>query len=128
MGLLKRNIVLLTLLGMFVQINCVLTYYGLFYLNRKAIAESACEKMTMECGGHCFLQKKIDAEQDPQPADSGKKASSKSPEEMLAMMHGLEPEHMHPHLAAYTGNKYYDHSIYDLRSGSLRRIDHPPEA
>jgi hypothetical protein len=128
MGLRNRNIVILTILGMLLQINCVLTYYGLFYLNRKAIAESVCEKKTEDCSGHCFLQKKIDAEHDPQPTASGNKASTKSIEEMLDMMHGLEPVNLHPDLASSSGKTYYDLSTYDLRTGSLRRIDHPPEA
>jgi hypothetical protein len=129
MGLRNRNIVILTIVGMLLQINCVLTYHGLFYMNRKAIAASVCEKKTRDCCGHCFLQKKIDADQDPHPATSGKQTSAKSLEEMLDMMHhGLEPENVHPHLASYSGKRFYDHSIFDLQSGSLRRIDHPPEA
>jgi hypothetical protein len=128
MGLRNRKIVILTIFGMLLQINCVLTYYGLFYLNRKAIAESVCERKTRDCCGHCFLQKKIDAEHDPQPTTSGNKASTKSIEEMLDMMHGLEPVNVHPDLASSSGKTYYDRSTYDLRTGSLRRIDHPPEA
>jgi hypothetical protein len=128
MGLRNRSIVILTILGMFLQINCVLTFYGLFYLNRKAIAESVCEKKTEDCCGHCFLQKKIDAEHDPQPSNSANKTSSRSPEDLLDMMHGLEPENLHPHLASTFRTTVYDYATYDLQTGSLRRIDHPPEA
>jgi hypothetical protein len=128
MGLLNRNIVILTLLGMLMQINCVMTYYGLFLLNRKAIAETVCEKKTDDCCGHCFLQKKIDAEHDPQPATSDKPASTKSLDDMLDMMHGLEPASLQPHLATSACKRFYDPSYSNLLNGSLRSIDHPPEA
>ncbi|HWR01196.1 MAG TPA: hypothetical protein VN371_04985 [Chlorobaculum sp.] len=127
MGLRNRYIVILTLLGMFAQINCVMTFYGLFFMNRKAIAESVCERKTRDCCGQCFLQKKIDAEHDMQPATSGNKTPTKSLDDMLDMMHGLEPENLHPLLATFAGKRLYDSSSYHLLTGSLLRIDHPPE-
>ncbi|NTU58680.1 MAG: hypothetical protein HGB00_07150 [Chlorobiaceae bacterium] len=128
MRLLNQHIVVLTLIGMFMQINCVLAYHGLFFLNRKAIAETACEKKTEECSGHCFLQKKIDAEQDPQPSSTEKPSSSKSLDDILNMVNGLEPVNRQPHLERIAVQRFDDSSIYRLSSGSLRRIDHPPEA
>jgi len=63
-----RSIAVLMLVGMFVQINCVFVCYGLFSLNQKAIAETVCEKKTIDCCGHCFLHKKIAATSDTQSA------------------------------------------------------------
>ena len=49
MSVANRSIAVLMLVGMLIQINSVFFCYGLFYLNQKAIAETVCEKKTMDC-------------------------------------------------------------------------------
>jgi hypothetical protein len=125
---LNRHIVVLTLLAMFVQINGVLTCYGLFYLNRKAIAEKLCEKKTKSCCGHCFLKKKIAAtSDDTTPADSRNQPPPKSLDELLDMAQGIEPENRQGWKSPVSGRKFNDYLIYTLRTGALPGIDHPPK-
>jgi len=123
-----RSIAVLMLVGMLVQINGVLVCYGLFFLNQKAIAETVCEKKTMDCCGHCFLHKKIAATTDTQPASSEKQVPAKTLEELLNVMPGLLPDMQHALLTVTTGHIFTsDHSSF-LLDGVLRQIDYPPNA
>lgn len=123
----NRYTAVLVLFGLLVQINCVFAYYGLFFLNQKAIAESVCEKRTKDCCGHCFLQKKIDASQDSQTATSEKPTSTRSLNDMLDLMHGLQPEDQKPHPISSTVNRFACDAAAILPSGDIRQIDHPPK-
>lgn len=126
----KRYIVVLTLFAMFVQINCVLACYGLFFLNRKAIAATVCEKKTRNCCGHCFLQKKVAAASDdePRPEDSRQNTATKSLAEQLDMVLGVKPENRHFWNAPVAGRKFTDCPDCNLLGGSSPGIDHPPKA
>ncbi|NTW54471.1 MAG: hypothetical protein HGB15_06895 [Chlorobaculum sp.] len=129
MGSFKRHIVVLTLLAMFVQINGVLACYGIFYLNRKAIAEKLCEKKTKNCCGHCFLQKKVAAaSEESRPEESGNQPPPKSLEELLDFAQGIEPESRQGWNAPVFGRKFIDCFTCNLRTGALPGIDHPPKA
>jgi hypothetical protein len=124
----KRHIVVLTLLAMFAQINGVLACYGIFYLNRKAIAEKLCEKKTKNCCGHCFLKKKIAAASaDSHPADTSK-PFSKSFDELLDMAQGIEHKVRQFWNVTVSSQKFADCNNYTLRAGALPGIDHPPKA
>jgi len=121
-----RFIAVMMLVGMLVQINCVFVCYGLFFLNQKAIVETVCEKKTMDCCGHCFLDKKIAANSDIKPASSERQVPTKTLEELLDVMPCLLPVLHHAPLTATTGHIFTsDHSAF-LLDGVLRQIDHPP--
>jgi hypothetical protein len=123
----KRHIVVLTLLAMLVQINGVLACYGIFYLNRQAIAEKLCEKKTRNCCGHCFLKKKIAATaDDSRPADSSK-PFSKSLDELQDMAQGIEQKNRQFWNVTVSSQKFADCTNYTLRAGALPGIDHPPK-
>ena len=125
----KRHIVVLTLLVMFVQINGVLACYGIFYLNRKAIAEKLCEKKTKNCCGHCFLKKKIAAAADEsRPAESSNQPSTKSFDELRDMTQGIESQSRQGWRAPVADRKFIDCLTCNLRTGALPGIDHPPKA
>ncbi|NTV46545.1 MAG: hypothetical protein HGB11_08525 [Chlorobiales bacterium] len=123
-----RYIAVLILVGMLLQTNCVCVYYGLFFLNQKAIAESVCEKKTMDCMGHCYLQKKVDASTDSQPASSERQTSTKTLEDLLNTMHGLLPDDELSQMTASTGNRFPSNPASFLPDGVARLIDHPPNA
>ncbi|NTV46147.1 MAG: hypothetical protein HGB11_06425 [Chlorobiales bacterium] len=123
-----RYIAVLMLTGMLLQINCVFVYYGLFFLNQKAISETVCEKRVMDCCGRCYLQKKIDTAHDPQPASSGQQSSSKTLEDLLNMMHGLLPDSQYSHRASSTGSRFTSGAASFLPDGVMPPIEHPPNA
>jgi hypothetical protein len=128
MGSFKRHIVVLTLLAMFVQINGVLACYGLFLLNRKAIAATLCEKKTRNCCGHCFLQKKVAAASDEsRPEDSRNQPPSNSFEKFLDLVQGIEPDGRQGWNVPVVGRKFIDNLNCNLRTGALPGIDHPPK-
>ena len=123
----NRYTAVLVVFGLLMQINCVFAYYGLFFLNQKAIAESVCEKRTKDCCGHCFLQKKIDSTQDTQSSASDKPTSTRSLNEMLDLMHGLQPEDQKLHSLLSTVNRFACDAATFLPPGDIRQIDHPPK-
>ncbi|NTW49746.1 MAG: hypothetical protein HGB19_08490 [Chlorobiales bacterium] len=123
-----RYIAVLMLIGMFLQINCVCVYYGLFSLNQKAIAESVCEKKTMDCSGRCYLQKKIDVSTDSHPATSERQPSTKTLEDLLNTMPGLLPDDQLSQLTSSIGNRFDSGAASFLPDGVTRLIDHPPNA
>jgi hypothetical protein len=123
-----RSIAVLMLVGMFLQINSVLAYYGLFYLNQQAIAETLCEKKTIDCCGHCFLHKKIAATNDTQPTSTEKQVPTKTLEKLLNAMPGLLTVIHHAHLTATTGMRFTSEHASFILDGVFRQIDHPPNA
>jgi len=123
-----RSIAVLMLVGMFVQINCVFVCYGLFSLNQKAIAETVCEKKTIDCCGHCFLHKKIAATSDTQSAPTGKQLPTKTLDELLNAMPGLLPVIQHAPMTATTSFGFTTSHSSFLLDGILRQIDPPPNA
>jgi|WetSurMetagenome_2_1015567.scaffolds.fasta_scaffold313366_2 hypothetical protein len=129
MGSFKRHIVVLTLLCMFAQINGVLTCYGLFLMNRKAIAVSVCEQTSRDYARACFLQKKIvAAPEEPRPEDCRQRPASKSLAELLAEVQGVEPEIRRFWSAPVAGRTFAPRLTRKLRTGVLPGIDHPPDA
>ncbi len=123
-----RSIAVLMLVGMFVQINSILVYYRLFYLNQKAIAETLCEKKTIDCCGQCFLHKKIALATDTQSASTEKSAQPKTLEELLNVAPGLLPETQRIHLPFSTGHTFTTGPASFLLDGIILQIDHPPNA
>ena len=121
-----RFVAVLMLVGMFVQINSVLTYYGLFYLNQRAIAETLCEKKTIDCCGHCFLHKKIASATDTQSPSTEKAAQPKTLKELLSVAPGLLPETQRIHLTFSTGYTFSTGPASFLLDGIIFQIDHPP--
>ena len=114
------------LVGMLFQINSVFVCYGLFFLNQKSIAETVCEKKTMDCCGHCFLHKKIAATSETQPAPTEKQVPTKTQEELLNAMPGVLAD-MQPALKTESNSRIFTavHSSF-LLDGVFRQIDHPP--
>lgn len=123
-----RYIIILMLVGMLLQINCVCVYYGLFFLNQKAISESVCEKRTMDCRGRCYLKKNVEAAHDSQPASSGQQSSSKTLEDLLNVMHGLLPGSEQSSPSSSTGNHFAQNPVSFLPDGITPPIEHPPNA
>ncbi|NTW09781.1 MAG: hypothetical protein HGA26_00290 [Chlorobiaceae bacterium] len=124
----NRFIAVLMVIGMLLQINVVLACYGLYFLNRKAIAEKVCEKKVKHCNGHCFLKKKI-AEATDAPASSPEKQNSpKTLDELLGAMPGMLPgkancEQKIPVLLSYGAR----HPFF-LLDGVKGTIEHPPNS
>ena len=128
MRALNRYIALLMLIGMLLQTNCVLIYYGLFALNQKAIAERLCEKRTEDCCGHCFLQKQINTATDTEAASTEKQTPPKTHEELLNLMPGTLPVVQQLPLIFSAGNRFADLSASSLSDGVRRQIDYPPKS
>ena len=121
-----RHIAVLLLVGMFLQVNSVFVYYGLFFLNQKAIAETVCEKKVEHCDGHCFLQKKVADNQDVQSFPSEKQSSTKTLEELLNAMPGLLPDALESHSVFSSVRQFAAGPPFLLFDGFMRQIDHPP--
>ena len=110
-----RSIAVLMLVGMLFQINSVFVCYGLFFLNQKSIAETVCEKKTMDCCGHCFLHKKIAATSETQPAPTEKQVPTKTQEELLNAMPGVLAD-MQPALKTESNSRIFTavHSSFSV--------------
>jgi len=126
MSVANRSIAVLMLVGMLIQINSVFFCYGLFYLNQKAIVETVCEKKTMDCCGHCFLQKKIAATSETQSAPTEKQVPTKTQEELLNAMPGILADMQHAPLTATNSHIFTSAPSSFLLDGVFRQIDHPP--
>ena len=121
-----RSIAVLMLVGMLIQINSVFVCYGLFFLNQKSIAETVCEKKTMECDGHCFLQKKIAATSETESVPTEKQIPTNTRQELLNAMPGiLAVMQQAPLTETNTRTFTALHSSF-LLDGVFRQIDHPP--
>ena len=113
---------------MFLQINIVLIRFGLFAYNQKVIAETLCEGKVMDCSGHCFLLKKINTANDIESAPTGKKASTKTLEELLNAMSAALPK-LQLALHRLSGdNTFTSARASFLHDGVKLRLDHPPKA
>ena len=128
MSELTRSIAVLMLCAMFLQISSVPVCFGLFAFNQKVIAETLCERKVMDCCGHCFLLKKINATNDIQSAPSGKQASTKTLEELLDAMPAMLPKLQSAPQRISTGNKFISHGTSFLPDGVKVQIDYPPKA
>lgn len=123
----KHCILFLLLAGIFAQINCVAVYYGLFAMNRKAIAAKACEKKVKGCCGRCFLNKKLASVDDGRQEPVDKAASGKPQSSFPDPMPGLEPC---CHSLPLPGMKFV--TVFAIRATALAegmypRIEQPPE-
>ncbi len=128
MRALTRSVAMMMLCGMFLQINIVLICFGLFAYNQKVIAETLCEGKVMDCSGHCFLLKKINTANDIESAPTGKKASTKTLEELLNAMSAALPK-LQLALHRLSGdNTFTSARASFLPDGVKLRIDHPPKA
>ncbi len=123
-----RSIAVLMLVGMLIQINSVFVCYALFFLNQKAIAETACEKKTMECDGHCFLQKKIAATSETESVPTEKQIPTKTQQELLNAMPGILADLQHAPLTTSNSHIFTFAPSSFLLDGVFRQIDHPPNA
>ena len=121
-----RSIAVLMLVGMLLQINSVFVCYGLFFLNQKAIAETVCEKKTMDCCGHCFLHKKIAATSDTRSASTEKQVPTKTLDELLNIMPGMLHDIQRAPLTAHTDHLFKSAHSSSLLDGVFRQVDHPP--
>ena len=121
-----RSIAVLMLVGMLIQINSVFVCYALFFLNQKAIAETACEKKTMECDGHCFLQKKIAATSETESVPTEKQIPTKTQQELLNAMPGILADLQHAPLTTSNSHIFTFAPSSFLLDGVFRQIDHPP--
>lgn len=124
----NRFIAVLMVIGMLLQINIVFACYGLFYMNRKAIAEKVCEKKVKHCNGHCFLKKKIAEATDAPASPAEKQRTSKTLVELLDAMPGMLPANVHsclkiPSISFCTPGQ----QLIPL-DGVKGKIDHPPNA
>jgi hypothetical protein len=128
MASVTRYIAVIMLVGMLLQTNCVGVYYGLFFLNQKAISETVCEKKVANCCGHCYLKKQIDATNDPQPASPERQTSTKTLEDLLNSLSGLLPETDNALPQSSEGNSFTAHPACLLPEGIAQPIDHPPNA
>jgi hypothetical protein len=125
----NRYIAVLMLIGMLLQINIVVASYGLYFLNRKAIAETVCEKKVKNCCGHCFLQKKIAEVTDDAPAAPPEKLpQSKTFEELLGAMPGILPGKVNIYVKIPATSAYSIPQNILLLDGVKGTIDHPPKA
>lgn len=127
MSSIKRYMVALVLVCISVQINSVLACYGLFFLNRKAIASTACEKKTRNCCGKCFLKKKIAATSESPAEETQKPDLPKAHEELPGLVQSIRVV-SHLSDAAASGLHYADYLNYPVRYGALPGIDHPPRS
>jgi len=60
-----KNITCISLsLILFLHINFIGLYYSLYSINKKELVESVCEKKNDSCEAKCFLEKKINEEND----------------------------------------------------------------
>ena len=123
-----RSIAVLMIVGMLIQINSVFVCYALFFLNQKAIAETACEKKTMECDGHCFLQKKIAATSETESVPTEKQIPTKTQQELLNAMPGILADLQHAPLTTSNSHIFTFAPSSFLLDGVFRQIDHPPNA
>jgi hypothetical protein len=124
----NRYISVLMIIGMLMQINVVMTCYGLYFVNRKAIAETSCEKKVKDCCGHCFLKKKIAAATDDPATPSEKQIPSKTLEELLGSQPGMLPGAVYPFAKIPLIVSYSSRHTFFLLDGASRKIDHPPNA
>ncbi|NTW82253.1 MAG: hypothetical protein HGB36_02660 [Chlorobiaceae bacterium] len=124
----NRYIAVLMLIGILLQINVVPASYGLYYLNRKAIAEKVCEKKVKNCCGQCFLQKKIAEVTDAPAAQAEKLPQSKTFEELLGTMPGILPVNVNIHAKIPAISSYCIPQHVFLLDGVKGTIDHPPKA
>jgi hypothetical protein len=122
-----RAITLLVLIGLTVQINYVAVCCALFEMNRKAIAETSCEKKTPHCNGHCFLKKQVAAAEEEQPATAEKRSPNKTTDRLPEPMQGLEPSGLRPGLV----QPYCSGNIVAAASlpidGHTHEVYHPPD-
>ncbi|NTW55478.1 MAG: hypothetical protein HGB20_00335 [Chlorobiaceae bacterium] len=124
----NRYIAVLMIIGMLLQINVVLGCYGLYFLNRKAISETVCEKKVRDCCGHCFLRKKIAAATEEPSVPTEKNHSSKNLQEVLDAMPGMLPSQVASSLKISRTRSYDSLKPRFLLDGVAGKIDHPPNA
>lgn len=124
----NRYISVLMVIGMLLQINVVPVCYGLYFLNRKAIAEKVCEKKVTHCNGHCFLKKKITEATDAPATPSEKQFPSKTLEELLGSQPGMLPCAVHSFSKIPLIVSYSSRHTFFLLDGATEKIDHPPNA
>lgn len=69
-SILSKIFTLLVLSLFLLNANYVFLYYGIFKLNQNILAETVCEKKTVDCNACCYLNKKIEQESDESKASA----------------------------------------------------------
>lgn len=62
---------------MFLHTNYLVVYYSLYEINTEELTASCCEKIVINCNAHCYLDKKINAEDNKTGSENGTAADSK---------------------------------------------------
>ncbi|MBS1518640.1 MAG: hypothetical protein JSS91_11190 [Bacteroidetes bacterium] len=68
--ILQNTLTLFVVLTLFVHVNFIGFYYSLYFLNKKDLSETVCEKKNSCCNAKCYLNKKIYEEDNDSPSQS----------------------------------------------------------
>jgi len=106
-------------LVLFLHTNYLAVYYSLYKINTEELTASCCEKKVDNCNAHCYLDKKMNEEN-----DKGK--TSGAPELKLKLTEYIVSEFAYKMVP----EKIIDYQLYKIFMPQMdyySRIEHPPQ-
>ncbi len=105
---------------LFLHTNYLAVYYSLYKVNTAGLTASCCEKKVENCNAHCYLDKKMNEE------NNNDKRSASS--EMKLKITEYIVEDYIPVLNSDETFSYYSNDRFIKIKGYLSEIDHPPQS
>jgi hypothetical protein len=118
---LKKILSVLIIIVLFLHTNYLVVYYSLYEINTEELTASCCEKIVVNCNAHCYLDKKINAEDNTTGNENGTAADSK-----LKITEYVVTDDT-PVIISIKQKKSYSINYHLKLQEFITDIDHPPQ-
>lgn len=116
----NKNILCLCLvLILFLHTNYLAVYYSLYEINTEELTASCCEKIVVNCNAHCYLDKKMNEE-------DNKNTNGTVSDIKLKLTEYVTTEYS-PSLTSDKSNIFYTDNYLFPAKDICSDIDHPPQ-
>ncbi|MEO8665718.1 MAG: hypothetical protein ABI462_09500 [Ignavibacteria bacterium] len=118
MKIAKKILCLVIVSLLMLHTNYVFLYYSLYEINKTGLTESCCEKKVDNCDAHCYLDKKIN--------EDNNDSKGTTVEMKLKISEYIVKEYS-PVLLSEKNKDYTFHNNISFTKGFSSDIEHPPK-
>jgi len=116
---LKKILSLALILVLFLHTNYLAVYYSLYELNTEELTASCCEKIVVNCNAHCYLDKKMNDQEN-------RNSKGISSDIKLKITEYIVSEYL-PEQTSDKSIKFYSYLNHFNLKEPVSDIDHPPQ-
>lgn len=117
--MIKKILCLGLILILFLHTNYLAVYYTLFAINNAELTESCCKKIVINCNAHCYLDQKMNEQDDKNNKGTSAEIKLKITDYLLTdYLENLYPGNL---------NEIYSIDKFKQVQDFYSDIDHPPQ-